>query len=316
MSEDAVKLESPPCALCGGKSFRIVHSGLSDLLLGRRGEWTVAECERCGMVQTRPRPDPDSISRFYPPEYGRALSAALPRGHGTLAALAAVRDAPFHLRYGRQRAHSPAHGRDSLLEIGCAAGVNLVSYVDAGWDARAIEPGAELAAVAAERAGIPPDHVQNSSAEDAVFADASFDLIVMYHVIEHLHDPLAVLRSARKWIREGGTLEIGCPNYGSLERRIFGSYWIGLDVPRHLSQFTPSTLTRMLKEAGFKVTAIVPEREYLTTSLSASAALDGLLGRRRAVPGSRAMQLVTLPYAVASRVLGAKPCMLVSAIPA
>jgi SAM-dependent methyltransferase len=275
---------------------------MPDRLLGRPGNWTIVECESCRLTQTRPRPSRKSIGRFYPVRYQATLAA---RDTSTRSkahvALTRLRDAPFRLRYGEQRAQRPTPERRKLLEIGCAAGSNLAAYAAAGWQVRAIERSKELAQIAAERAGIARDRVLAVPAEEAEFDDDEFDLIVMFHVIEHLHDPLAVLRSARRWLRHGGQIEIGCPNYASLERRLFGRYWIGLDLPRHLYHYTPRTLTATLQRASFEVTSILPEHEHVSTPLSISAALDGIRGKQRPVTNSRFRQLAVLPYTVASR---------------
>jgi SAM-dependent methyltransferase len=312
-----IELESPPCNLCGGDDFRLLASGLCDRLLGLPGDWAIAECEECGLVQTRPRPDRASIRHFYPDDYELALGAPRARKRAKpLAALADLRDAPFRGRYGRQHVRKPSDDRRELLEIGPAGGANLARYVAVGWNVTAVEPSPGLAAIAARRAGIPSDRVVSVPAEEAEFDENRFDLIVMFHVIEHLHDPVGVLGGARRWLSEGGTLEIGCPNYASLERRLFGRFWIGLDVPRHLYHFTPATLSAMLEKVGFEVTSIAPELEYCSTSLSSSAALDALRGLRRPVRASRGLRLAVTPFTAASRALGSKPCMLVTATPA
>jgi 2-polyprenyl-3-methyl-5-hydroxy-6-metoxy-1,4-benzoquinol methylase len=99
-------------------------------------------------------------------------------------------------------------------------------------------------------------------------AGLSFELVTMRQSLEHVHDPLEVLRQARGLLVPGGTLMVWVPNIDSLPFRWSGAAWYGLDLPRHLVHFTPSTLRRMVAEAGFQVGRLrmVPHSSWLKRS--------------------------------------------------
>ena len=84
----------------------------------------------------------------------------------------------------------------------------------------------------------------------------SFDVVSMWHSLEHVHDPLAVLQAAHQVLAPGGRLLVAVPNIDSLPFRWFGPAWFGLDLPRHLTHFTPATLRASVIAAGFRVTAL------------------------------------------------------------
>src|SRR5205823_10757107 len=81
---------------------------------------------------------------------------------------------------------------------------------------------------------------------------ASFDVITMWHSLEHVHHPMKILREAHRLLVPGGRLLVAVPNIDSLPFRWFGSAWYGLDLPRHLTHFAPWTLHLMLERAGFR----------------------------------------------------------------
>jgi SAM-dependent methyltransferase len=85
--------------------------------------------------------------------------------------------------------------------------------------------------------------------------DGSFDVITLWHVFEHLADPVSMLKEVRRLLKVGGRLLIEVPNYGGWHARIGGAAWHHLDVPRHLMHFSRRTLADMLSSAH-----IVPER--------------------------------------------------------
>jgi len=82
---------------------------------------------------------------------------------------------------------------------------------------------------------------------------ASFDVITMWHSLEHVHAPLEVLQEAHRLLVPGGKLIVAVPNIDSLPFRWFGAAWFGLDLPRHLTHFAPWTLHLMLERARFQV---------------------------------------------------------------
>jgi SAM-dependent methyltransferase len=100
----------------------------------------------------------------------------------------------------------------------------------------------------------------------------------MWHALEHVHEPLAVLREAHRLLAPGGRLVTALPNIDSLPFRWFGPAWFGLELPRHLTHFTPETLRRMLEAAGFRVVDLRPVRH--SDWLRSSAVLAGRFGRR------------------------------------
>src|SRR5207244_3893587 len=96
----------------------------------------------------------------------------------------------------------------------------------------------------------------------------SFDVVTMWHSLEHVHDPLAILREAYQLLVPGGKLIVACPNIDGLPFRWFGPAWFGLDLPRHLTHFTPLTLQVMLERVGFRVgpTRMVRHSQWLRAS--------------------------------------------------
>ena len=104
---------------------------------------------------------------------------------------------------------------------------------------------------------------------DAPFAPGSFDLVTAFHVLEHLPDPLGVLRRMLGWLAPGGSAVIEVPNVAGAGARLFGRYWSGLDMPRHLVHFTPATLTALAERAGGRVVAMTHRTKprYLIRSL-------------------------------------------------
>ncbi|HKB23770.1 MAG TPA: class I SAM-dependent methyltransferase, partial [Methylomirabilota bacterium] len=87
----------------------------------------------------------------------------------------------------------------------------------------------------------------------APFAPARFDVVTAFHVLEHVPDPVAVLRRMLGWLAPGGLLIVEVPNAGGLGATLFGGAWSGLELPRHLSHFTPVTLERAVRLAGGRV---------------------------------------------------------------
>jgi SAM-dependent methyltransferase len=83
-----------------------------------------------------------------------------------------------------------------------------------------------------------------------------FDIINLSHVIEHFNDPKRALIKIHSLLKKNGKLIIIAPNYDSVAAKIFGKYWYALDLPRHLFQFSPKTITRLLSETGFVVKKI------------------------------------------------------------
>jgi SAM-dependent methyltransferase len=86
--------------------------------------------------------------------------------------------------------------------------------------------------------------------------DARFDLIIMFHVLEHVGDPVPLLRECAKRLNPGGRLIVNVPNFLSWQSWFAGSKWLNLDTPRHLVHFTPPTLTETMKRAGLTVIEI------------------------------------------------------------
>ena len=143
-----------------------------------------------------------------------------------------------------------------MLEIGCASGAFLRQMSELGWKVQGIEF-SEAAAAAAAKLGY---HVHAGPLETAPDPAESFDLIVGWMVLEHLHDPIGGLKKLHEWIKPGGWLVLSVPNSGSLEFSIFKEKLYSLHLPNHLYHFTPRTMELILNACGWKLEKIHHQR--------------------------------------------------------
>jgi SAM-dependent methyltransferase len=165
------------------------------------------------------------------------------------------------------------------------------------WSPWGIEPNEELAKAVTARLHIGQERIFVGTAEAASFADETFDLVTMSHVLEHLHDPSAVLSKVHGWLRSDGLLRIWAPNISSFESRIFRQLWHGLDMPRHLYHFDLSTLRQLIESCNFEIVRLVPQFQGGTFSASLVHVIDAILGRHRDYRDPRVLYYSTLPIA-------------------
>jgi SAM-dependent methyltransferase len=155
--------------------------------------------------------------------------------------------APILARFDRRRLSLLGPARGSLLDVGAGRGRFVAAARAAGWAASGIEPSERGVSAAASVYGV--------SLERGGLADASgtWDVVVLWHVLEHLDDPGAALALLSSLVAPGGTLLVGVPNLASVQARIGGSRWYHLDLPRHRTHFTPAGLRALLERHGFAV---------------------------------------------------------------
>ena len=244
------------CDLCGGRDFEPQRVWRDQLMFGPE-RWTLVRCRRCTLCFLDPRPTRAVIGAFYPDDYPAHEAPPKP-------------PAPWQRRVSARDANAPRwwerpylqirqdvswyrfprwRGDGNVLDIGCGSGGRYLDALRAlGWTTHGIEPNPR-AVVAARTRG---HRVVVGFAEDALFADRSMDVVTIWHVLEHTHSPRAALASAFRMLRPGGELSLCVPNWHSAQARMFGRFWWSCDAPRHLYQFTRSTLRRYLVEAGFR----------------------------------------------------------------
>lgn len=236
-----VEWEEVGCLLCSGRESTILLEA-PDSIPGGSGLWfAVVQCQACGLCFTNPRPTRESIGQFYPAAYLPHQNRASSRRDRRLSSRKAS---------GDLRDHVPWHGQGRLLDFGCGGGSYLERMHRQGWHVTGLD--ASPAAVEAVHAQLGlPALVGTLPHPD--LQSGSFDVITMWHSLEHVHDPEAALKAAYRLLSPGGRLIVAVPNIDSLPFRWFGHAWFALDLPRHLTHFAPWTLDLMLQRAGFHV---------------------------------------------------------------
>lgn len=145
------------------------------------------------------------------------------------------------------RAIGPLPRGSRILDLGAGDGRLAAAFARRGCAVTAVEP--FRAAGAAD--GVPGVTVLRSSIETLELPSGSFDAAVLWHVLEHLADPAAILRRVHDWLAEDGRLFVAVPNLASWQARLGGARWFHLDPARHLLHLTPDGLDALLARSGF-----------------------------------------------------------------
>jgi len=240
-------LETVSCTRCHKDESRILYH-LEDYLYKVPGHFTMRRCQVCGLIFLSPRPTPNSLPTYYPDSYAPYRRAIQDETNGLMRLMRRRRIRQRRALVERFAARSP--GR--LLDMGASTGIFMDDMRSQGWQVIGIELNQQAVAYARERLGLEMICAELSQAQ---LPASHFDAVTLWDVIEHTFDPAQILAEVWQQLAEGGIIVLAIPSWESLDRWLFGRYWVGYDAPRHLHVFPSPVIEAMLQEAGFTVEA-------------------------------------------------------------
>jgi SAM-dependent methyltransferase len=242
-------MSAEACPICGSPPVQSQRIEGRDRIHGVPGTFYVSVCSTCGGGWTLPVAAQDELAAFYPDSY---QAYVLQRG-----ILGTIQRRGQELILDRALMRAPLdaltkNGHGAVLDVGCGRGDLGAALLRRGLRVSGIDPSPSACELARER-GID---ARLGTLETVSLDDASFDAAVMTHSLEHVVDPRGDLGRVRRLLRPGGTLVISLPNFGSWQRRRFGTSWFPLELPRHRTHFTRESLGRALTEEGFEISSL------------------------------------------------------------
>lgn len=206
-------------------------------------------------MRTNPRPTQGSIGYYYPDDYGPYRNTVI-RERTWFFSVSELLRLPIKkvIRFNSTRLPRIPVGR--MMEIGCASGAFLERMAREGWTVEGIE----FSSNAADCARVSGHKVFCGRVEDAPDPRQLFDLVVAWMVVEHLFDPVSVLKKLCKWVKPEGWLVFSVPNAASIEFKLFRKNWYALHLPNHLYHFTPETLRKVVNKGGWEIEKVFHQR--------------------------------------------------------
>ncbi len=244
MPPDSVKTVGVEhCPVCQVVERTELFQGV-DRLHGLPGIFPVVRCLNCGSAYLARRPA--DLAAYYPADSYAGYARAGRNPHYSCAP-----GRRYGLRRRRQLLESLRPEGGLLLDVGCGAGDFLALMRGRpGWQVMGIEPSAEAVLFAQDVLGLDVRRGQLSCPD---LPTGQFDVITLWHVIEHVPNPHEVLNEVGRLLKPDGVCVIGVPVLDSVEADWFGPSWAGFDVPRHLVTFTRSSLAQIVRQAGLNV---------------------------------------------------------------
>ena len=242
----------PLCPVCGSSEFSQFAVGFDYELLTCKNPWRFVQCSRCQHVWLNPRPAVSELTTIYPSSYyAYNYSKINPVAREAKEWLDSRKIAKIVRACGQRP--------QSYLDVGCGDGRFLRTLEKLG------VPRSKLYGLELDQAVV--DHLRaegyagvfRERAEDSTsIPDGQIDLVTMFHVIEHVNDPGAVIRRISRWLSPTGVLALETPNLESWDARIFQrTYWGGYHIPRHWNLFMPTTVSHLLDRNGFQAVATI-----------------------------------------------------------
>lgn len=237
----------PQCPVCRGENagFRFRNT---DFLFRTTDElFDFYRCPACEAGFLHPPPDPRQLERAYSHGYWWVAGGRPTGTAGRLEEKYREWVLLDHVRVVERCFHVP---EPSVLDVGCGSGTFL-SLLQRRTRAqvRGLEPSPEACAAIRERYGLD---VTQGDIEGAEFPQGTFDVVTMFHVLEHLSRPRQAVEKVSRWLKPGGVLLLQTPNLASWQSALFGRRWTGIDIPRHVTGYTPRTLSMLFDMAGLE----------------------------------------------------------------
>lgn len=237
------------CKICGGKLSKFI-TDIFDDRHGYPGRFDIFRCTACGFGQTVPEIPEDKIGEIYTKYYPRknAIEAE------------SLKNQPIQLIPPLKRwwmginntAHYHIRNRAKVLDIGCGDCTSIREINAMGSEGYGIEPDQNIKTVV----DILKLNVHIGVYHEIPYPDNFFDYITMSQVLEHIHNPVELLRSFKRILKDDGQVVIGVPNVDSRLRKKYGNRWLNWHVPYHINHFSRKSLNLLAEKSGYSILKI------------------------------------------------------------
>jgi 2-polyprenyl-3-methyl-5-hydroxy-6-metoxy-1,4-benzoquinol methylase len=235
------------CPVCDSNSFSAFLE-VEDFFLTHEN-FSLVKCNSCNFVFTNPRPSENDLGKYYQSvEYISHSSSTISFKDKVYYS---VRNYTIKKKF---KLIWKYFKNGNILDIGCGTGEFLNFFKLKGWNTTGIEPNNSARKTAIEKYGL---NIHDEKQLDK-FKDSSFDVITMWHVLEHVPDLRMRIQQIKSLIKENGVLIIAVPNIDSKDAKTYGKFWAALDVPRHLYHFNQSSIRKLFENSGFELKEILP----------------------------------------------------------
>ena len=230
------------CPWCGSEKAHS-HLQLKDYFLTQES-FEIVECDDCHLLYTTPRPTADEIGKYYQSEnyysHQENKKGFIPRLYE------AIKKVNIKHKFEVATNDLKLENGGKMLEIGCGVGDFLHYAEQQGWECYGAEPSDDAVKILRTKTKIKvvkPEQIEG-------FPDASFDLICMWHVLEHVADLKWQIAQLKRLLKPNGRIVIALPNYQSYDAQYYKDKWAAYDVPRHLNHFSEEFMRKELNNCG------------------------------------------------------------------
>lgn len=236
------------CPACGGSK---IHKVLvcKDYTVSKE-DFSVWHCDTCTLRFTQDAPTQEYIGPYYQSEeyisHSNTSKGLINRVYQW------VRNYTIKKKVSLIQKQS-GKSTGSILDVGCGTGEFLAGMKSAGWTVHGLEPDAgarsQASAITDSTIGEP---------EELFSLTGTYDVITMWHVLEHVHKLHEYISRFQELLTDGGVILIAVPNYTSTDATHYQEHWAAYDVPRHLYHFSPQSIDQLMASHGFTVKEHLP----------------------------------------------------------
>jgi len=230
------------CPICNDSNTQIAIESQDFSLT--QNSFSILHCNHCSFRFTTPVPNQDEIGRYY--KFNNYISHTDTKEGWMNHLYHFVRTKTLADKTKWIQSLFTGH-KGHILDIGAGTGAFAHAMQQKAWKVTGLEPDAITREKAFE---IYQLHLQST---DTIFdlPENEFEVITMWHVLEHVHALKPYLNQCFKSLKHNGRLIIAVPNYTSFDARYYQKYWAAYDLPRHLYHFSPKSMSILLNEMGF-----------------------------------------------------------------
>ncbi len=234
------------CPICESKELDLYLQAVDNLV--SKKTFNVVKCKKCDFIFTNPRPDINEISGYYQSEEYISHNENPSSFFDRIYALIRRKNISYKLNLISDFKKENA----TLYDYGCGVGSFLSAAQKAGWLVNGYEPSEKAGAIAK---GLG---VEIKSLDELIEGKKNFDVITLWHVLEHIHDLDGVVEKLKLILKQDGVLVIAVPIADSWDALKYKEAWAALDVPRHLYHFTISSIGQFFRKFGMQIVNIHP----------------------------------------------------------